>query len=500
MSLLVFPILIPLLAAVCAFFCGRRRLWQAYVSVGASVLQLGACGMLFSTVRQGGIQAEQMGGWPAPFGITLAADHLSAVMLVITAIIGLAANIYALADIDKRYQALGFHTLYQILIAAISGAFLTGDLFNLYVWFEVMLMASFGLLVMGGEPHQLDGGVKYVTLNLIATLMFITGLGLLYALTGTLNMAHLYVKVQAVDNPALMTTVAMLFIMAFGLKAGAFPLFFWLPASYHTPPPAIAAVFSGLLTKVGVYALIRAFTLIFIQDVAATHGLILIMACFTMVVGVLGAAVQNAFRRILAFHIISQVGYMILGLGLYTRLALAGAVFYLIHHIIVKANLFLISGLVSKIYGHDDLKHLGDLYQRSGLMAVLFIIPAFSLAGFPPLSGFWAKFVLIQASLEKGAYLPAALALVVGLLTVYSMTKIWIAVFWEPPPEVEKPTPPGKEVGIGLPLLVPVMILAAMTVVIGLGAQPLMEVALAAADELLAPQQYVQAVLVGEGS
>ncbi len=497
MSLLVLPILIPLLAGVGAFLCGRRRRWQTYVSMGGSILQLVICGMLLGTVRQSGIQAEQMGDWPAPFGITLVVDHLSAVMLVITAVIGLAANIYALVDIDRRYQALGFNTLFQILIAAISGAFLTGDLFNLYVWFEVMLMASFGLLVMGGKPRQLDGGVKYVTLNLIATLMFITGLGLLYALTGTLNMAHLHTKVQAFEAPGLMTTVAMLFVMAFGLKAGAFPLFFWLPASYHTPPTAIAAVFSGLLTKVGVYALMRVFSLIFVQDVATTHGLILVMACFTMVTGVLGAAVQNAFRRILAFHIVSQVGYMILGLGLFTPLALAGAVFYLIHHIIVKANLFLISGLVKRVYGHDDFKKLGSLYQRSGLLAVLFLIPAFSLAGFPPLSGFWAKFILIQASLETGAYAAAAVALVVGLLTVYSMTKIWIAVFWEPAPANGPRNGNPAPVAMPLPLVLPVAVLAAMTVAIGLGAQPLMAIALAAAEEMLNPQVYVQAVMGG---
>ena len=497
MSLLVLPILIPLLAALVAFLCGRRRLMQTYVSIGASLLQMGFTGMLLVKVRQGGILAEQMGAWPAPFGITLVADHLSAVMLVVTAVIGLAANIYALADIDRRYQALGFHPFFQILIAAISGAFLTGDLFNLYVWFEVMLMASFGLLVMGGEPRQLDGGVKYVTLNLIATLMFITGLGLLFALTGTLNMADLHAKVQLSDAPGLMTTVAMLFVMAFGLKAGAFPLFFWLPASYHTPPTAIAAVFSGLLTKVGVYALLRVFSLVFVHDVATTHHLILVMACFTMLTGVLGAAVQNAFRRILAFHIVSQVGYMILGFGLFTPLALAGAVFYLVHHIIVKANLFLISGLVKRLGGHDDLKKLGGLYQRSGFVAVLFLIPAFSLAGFPPLSGFWAKFVLIQASLETGAYLSAAVALVVGLLTIYSMTKIWVAVFWEPAPAGGVAMTGETDAALPWSMLGPVAVLAAVTLALGLGAQPLLDIALAAAEELMDPQGYVQSVLGG---
>ena len=498
MSLLILPILIPLSAAIGAFFCGRRRLWQTYVSVGGSVLQLGACAMLLATVHRSGIQAEQMGGWPAPFGITLVVDHLSAIMLVIAALIGLAANIYALADIDRRYQALGFHPLFQILIAGICGAFLTGDLFNLYVWFEVMLMASFGLLVMGGTQRQLDGGVKYVTLNLIATLMFLTGLALLYAMTGTLNMADLHLKVQASGHPALITSVAMLFIMAFGLKAGLFPLFFWLPASYHTPPPAIAAVFAGLLTKVGVYALLRVFTLIFTRDVAATHSLLLIMACLTMLTGVLGAAVQTEFRRILGFHIISQVGYMVLGLGLLTPLALAGSVFYLIHHIIVKANLFLISGLANRIGGSDALDALGGLYRRAGGLAVLFVIPAFSLAGFPPLSGFWAKFILLKASFEAGAYLAGAVALVVGLLTVYSMTKIWIAVFWAPPPEGASRNSIAQQDRWAVPaLVVPVAVLAALTVAIGIGAQPLMDLALIAADELLAPERYVQAVMGG---
>jgi multicomponent Na+:H+ antiporter subunit D len=497
MSLLILPILIPLSAGVAAFLCGRRRLWQSYVSLGGSLLQLGACAMLLVTVRQDGIQAVQMGSWPAPYGITLVVDHLSAIMLAITAIIGLAANVYALVDIDRRYQALGFHTLFQILITGICGAFLTGDLFNLYVWFEVMLMASFGLLVMGGEPRQLDGGVKYVTLNLMATLMFITGLGLLYAQTGTLNMADLHLKVQAAGHPALMTSVAMLFIMAFGLKAGLFPLFFWLPASYHTPPPAIAAVFAGLLTKVGVYALLRVFTLIFTRDVAATHGLILTVACLTMVTGVLGAAAQTDFRRILGFHIISQVGYMVLGLGLLTPLALAGSVFYLIHHIIVKANLFLISGLAQRIGGSDDLKALGGLYRHAGGLAVLFLIPAFSLAGFPPLSGFWAKFILLKAAFDAGAYLAGAVALVVGLLTVYSMTKIWIAVFWDAPGGDGTRLPEGRGRWASPALVLPVAALAAMTVAIGIGAQPFMEMALTAAEELLAPERYVQAVLGG---
>ena len=298
-----------------------------------------------------------------------------------------------------------------------------------------MLMASFGLLVLGQDRRQLDGGVKYVVINLFSTLLLITGIGLLYGLTGTLNMADLHVQIQSIEDQGILTAVAMIFMVAFGIKSALFPLFFWLPAAYHTPPIAVSAIFAGLLTKVGVYALIRMFTLIFTNNMPYTSTVLLIVATLTMITGVLGAASHNEFRRILSFHIISQVGYMVLGLALHTSLALAGAIFYLIHHIIVKANLFLVSGVVRQLRGSLELSGLGDIYRTNKWGAVLFFIPAFSLAGFPPLSGFWAKMMLIRASLDIHQYLVAGLAAAVGLLTVYSMTKIWGEVFWKPAPD-----------------------------------------------------------------
>ncbi|MCG8691329.1 MAG: hypothetical protein MI806_08985, partial [Minwuiales bacterium] len=418
--LLVLPIAVPFATAVLAFLFRANGPAGRWLSIGGSVLLLAASVGLMLVVLQRGVIAAQMGGWPAPFGITLVADLLSAVMVVITAITGLAVAIYALADIDARREALGYHVLFHVLLAGVSGAFLTGDLFNLYVWFEVMLIASFGLLVLGGDREQLDGGIKYVALNLVSTAMFLSGIGLLYGLTGTLNMADLHVAVREVENTGLLTVVAVLFMVAFGVKAAVFPLFFWLPASYHTPPVAISAVFAGLLTKVGVYALIRMFTMVFTQDIGYTHGLLLVIAVLTMLTGVLGAAAQNEFRKILSFHIVSQIGYMVLGLALYTPLALVGAVFYLVHHIIVKANLFLVSGIANRLTGSFSLTAIGGLYKSSPLLAVLFLVPAFSLAGFPPLSGFWAKFLLVKASLDIGAYLVAGIALLVGILTVFS--------------------------------------------------------------------------------
>ncbi len=492
---LVLPILVPLATALLCFALRGPSPAQRFVSVAGAAALLAAALFLLREVLAGGILVAQMGDWPAPFGISLVADRLAAIMVVITGIVAVAVAVYALADIDERRQRYGFHPLFHILLTGICGAFLTGDLFNLYVWFEVMLIASFALLVLGGERAQIDGAVKYVALNLISTVMFLSAVGLLYGMTGTLNMAELSLRVREVENTGLLSAVAMLFLVAFGIKAAIFPLFFWLPAAYHTPPVAVSAVFSALLTKVGVYALIRVFTLIFTHDVGYTHQAMLIVAALTMVTGVLGAAAQTEIRRILSFHIISQIGYMILGLALFTPLGLMGAVFYLVHHIIVKANLFLVSGVANRLGGSFDLNALGGLYAERGWLAILFLIPAFSLAGFPPLSGFWAKLLLIQASLEIDAYWVAAVALVVGLLTIYSMTKIWNQAFWRPRPEnTPIPVVPVSR-GDLLLLTVPIAAMAALTLVIGIWVQPFLTLASEAAAELLNPAVYVAAVL-----
>jgi multicomponent Na+:H+ antiporter subunit D len=487
------PLVIPFAAAVAAYLL-RAGPWGRRVSVTGSVAALVAAGVLMAVVLDRGVVAAQMGEWPAPFGITLAVDLLSAVMVVITAITGLAVAIYATADIDARCERLGFHALFQVLLGGVTGAFVTGDLFNLYVWFEVMLISSFGLLVLGGSREQIDGGVKYVLLNLVSTVLFLAGTGLIYGLTGTLNMADLARTLPTVENQALVTVVAMMFMVAFGVKAAVFPLFFWLPAAYHTPAFSVSAVFAGLLTKVGVYALIRVFTLIFTGDTGYTHGVLLWVACFTMAVGVLGAAAQSDVRKILSFHIVSQIGYMILGLALLTPLALAGAVFYLVHHIIVKANLFLVSGVAHRIAGGTELGRIGGLY-RSALLAALFLIPAFSLAGFPPLSGFWAKFLLVKAALEVESWVVAGVALAVGLLTIFSMTKIWAEAFWKPHPGGSEPRLAELSAPARAALVGPIAALAVLTCAIGLFPQPFVAFAERSAAQLLDPTAYIEAVL-----
>ena len=493
----IIPILIPMLAGALCLTCWRWRLVQRWISVLSGAGLFIASLVLLHKVQTDGIQVAWMGSWPAPYGITLVADLLSAIMVVVTGVIGLAVAVYSLATMTRSHEAFGYYPLLHLMLAGVAGAFLTGDIFNLYVWFEILLIASFGLMILGGERAQMEGAIKYVTLNLISSAMFLTAVGLLYGYAGTLNMADLAVKLNGPEQSGLVTVIAMLFLVAFGIKAAAFPLFFWLPASYHTPPVAISAVFAGLLTKVGVYALYRVFSLIFVQDTGFTHGTVLMaMGIFTMVTGVLGAAAQFEVRRILSFHIISQIGYMLVGLALFTPLAVAGGVFYIFHHIIVKTNLFLVSGVMYRYHGSYDLAKLGGLYRSAPWLAALFMIPAMSLAGLPPLSGFFAKFTVIKAGVIEGHWLMVAMALIVGLLTLYSMVKIWAEAFWKGLPEDAKPLRGQQDPHLYV-LYAPIAALALITLTIGFGAEWFVQLAMATADQLLSPAGYIDAVLGG---
>jgi multicomponent Na+:H+ antiporter subunit D len=493
--LLVLPIALPFLTAIAALILRRSRGDLAVSLAGAVALLLAGVALL-SEVLSGGPVAVQMGGWAAPFGITLFADILSAAMVLITGIVAVATVLFSVRDVRDDERRVGFHPLTHALLAGVCGAFLTGDIFNLYVWFEVMLIASFGLLVVGGRREQMDAAVKYVGLNLIATLAFLTGVGLLYGAAGTLNMADLHLVLAERQTETAVLASAALLLFAFGAKAAMFPLFSWLPASYHTPAFATSALFAGLLTKVGVYALLRVFTVVFDGGSPAIGGVLLVGAVLTMVIGVLGAAAQNETRKILSFHIISQIGYMVLGLALFTPLAIIGAIFYLFHHIIVKANLFFLAGAIAWKTGGERLDRIGGLYKAAPLLSVLFLIPALSLAGIPPLSGFWAKFIIVQASLESRDWLIAFAALAVGLITLYSMTKIWLAAFWTDHPD------PGHDLTRPLPatMLVPILVLAGLTVIVGLGAGPLYAVAEEAAVTLLDSSVYVGTVLGPEAA
>lgn len=497
------PVLLPLLSGTISLLFWRSRPMQRFIAVAGNIALLLVSIWLFVEVLADGYITMQMGNWPAPFGITLIADMLSAVMILLTGIIGLAMGIYSLASTGRGHEKFGYYPLMHLLLAGVAGAFLTGDIFNLYVWFEVMLVASFALLILGGEREQMEGAIKYVTLNLLASVIFLTAVGLLYGTVGTLNMADIALRLDAAEHSGMVEVLAVMFMVAFGIKAAAFPLFFWLPASYHTPPVAVSALFAGLLTKVGVYSLFRVFTLMFDQTMGYLQDIMLWGAVLTMVTGVLGAAAQYEFRRILSFHIVSQIGYMILGLALYTPLAIAGGVFAIVHNMVVKTNLFLISGITYRLQGTYQLKKMGGLYRERPWLAVAFFISAFSLAGIPPLSGFFAKFVLVRAGLEAEAYVATGFALAVGLMTLYSMVKIWNEVFWKALPEENhvpaSQTPVGDDGRLLKPSLwmmyLPVVVMAIMSLLIGLFAEPIMYVMALVGEQLMSPSGYIEAVL-----
>ncbi|KHT65115.1 NADH/ubiquinone/plastoquinone [Photobacterium gaetbulicola] len=489
---LTLPVVISLLTATGAFFVRHNHKAINWISGSSAILSVFCSVQLLADITTNGPYAVAFGNWMAPFGIVFVADFLAVAMTVITAIIGAVTVFYAMADLKHKPSYGLYHVLFHVLLAGVYGAFLTGDIFNLYVWFEVMLIASFGLMIVDAERKQIDGAVKYVLLNLISTLVFLLAIGLTYGATGTLNLADLHLKFPGVETQ-IATLLSALFLFTFAIKSALFPLFAWLPASYHTLPSAVVALFAALLTKVGVYALIRVFTLLFPLTETGWQPLLIWVSGLTMLTGVLGAASQFDIKKILSFHIISQIGYMIMGLALYTPIAIAGAIFYIIHHIIVKANLFLIGGFIERKYGTSKLHHLGGVYKAMPWLAFLFLIPAFSLAGFPPLSGFWGKFLVIKASIINDYNILAATALVVGLLTIFSMTKIWSEAFWKAPAAEQT----AQELALPTTLLycLPIATLTVMTITIGLVAQPFFEFANQAAEQLLNPVQYIHAVM-----
>ncbi len=498
MNPLLAPLLAPLISALAGLLFARSsiRVQKVIGLMGTVLNSAGAAWLTVAVVQsENGVFALRAGSWDGPFGIVLAGDRLSAGLVSVSAVIALATAIYSMTAINDRRIRLHYFPLFHFLMLGVNGAFLTADLFNLYVWFEVMLISSFVLIALGNEKAQLEGALKYVALNLVSSALFLSAAGLIYGITGTLNFADLAVRLgDSEENVTLISTSAFLLLVSFGIKAGAFPLFFWLPASYHTPPVAVSALFAGLLTKVGVYALIRAYTISFSAFAETIQPILIFTAAATMVTGVLGAAAQFEIRRILSFHIISQIGYMLMGLALLTAASLAGAIFYIIHHIIVKANLFLIGGMVEKLKGTSQLKKIGGLYHTAPLLGILFLIPALSLGGIPPLSGFWAKFIVIKAGLEAHAYILVGVALVVGVLTLYSMTKIWAEAFWKAQPD-DVGTPPEKPGRLTAAMVIPTVSLAALTLFIGFWAEPLFAFSEEAAELLVNPQPYIDAVL-----
>ncbi len=504
-TVLALPVALPLIfGALGMLFQSARpprrvRVQQAFTGIGLGANLVLALVLLIYALN-GGRVAYQMGLWPAPFGISVYLDALTAIMLAMVGLLSVVIFPFALATIDAERARAGFFPMMLFLLMGANGAFITGDLFNLYVFYEVLLMSSFVMLTLGGTPSQINGGIRYVVLNLMGSMMLLLAAGITYGTLGTLNMAHIAVRMG--QAPYLVQAViAGLLLIAFGAKAATFPLFFWLPSSYHTPHPVVTAIFSGVLTKVGMYSMFRTFPLFFPWLLNDWQPMLMTVAGLTMVIGVLGAFAQPTIRRLLSFHIISQIGYMVMGLAVAMTpnafgvgFGLALAILFLMHNQLVKTALLLGGGAVELEMGTGKLNELGGLVKQMPVQATLFLVAAFSLAGFPPTSGFIGKLGLLEVTFSAGQWVIAAVSIVVSLLTTMSMIRLWQYVFWGKPHRAQ-PLQHGRTPHQAtLMTTAPVAILVALSLLIGVAAQPALDMVQVAANQAIDRAGYVQVV------
>ena len=434
-SLVPLLVTLPLLGAGVALIFGRRRRVQVGVSIVTLTLTLViASVLLYAVDSTGQALAVSVGGWPIPFGIILYVDRLAALLVVVSSIVLLAVLLFSVgqgaADGDDDTPVTIFHPSYLILAAGIFNAFIAGDLFNLYVGFEILLVASYVLITLGSTESRIRTGVVYIVVSLVSSILFLAAIAAIYGALGTVNIAQLAERMSELPD-ATQLVLHLMLLLAFSIKAAVFPLSFWLPDSYPTAPAPVTAVFAGLLTKVGVYAMIRTETQIFRDNDVNT--LLLVVALATMIVGVLGALAQAELKRILSFTLVSHVGYLVFGLAIATPVALGATIYYMVHHIIVQTTLFLAVGLVERRAGSTSILKVKGLMRAAPVIAVLYFIPAINLGGLPPFSGFIGKFALFDAAAQVGT--PLMYVLIVGgiitsLLTLYTLMRAWNLAFW----------------------------------------------------------------------
>lgn len=508
--LIILPVAIPLIVgALSIMLRGYPRVSPVLTLLAMGVLVINGVALLARVLHEGPI-AMTMGNWLPPFGISFAVDALGATLSLTGVAIAFLSTVYALGEVDTAANRAGFYAMLNILLAGVNGAFLTGDIFNLYVWFEVFLISSFGLIILGGERLQLDGAVKYCFLNLLATTMFLIATAYLYGTVGTLNMADLSGKLAAAPADPQFLPISLLLLVGFGMKAAAFPLYFWLPASYHTPKPVVSALFAGLLTKVGVYALLRTFTVIM---PAASEGplfdILFAVAIGTIVIGLFGALAETNLRRMLGYLLISGIGVLLVGLSLRTQAALSAMIFYTVHSMVVMTALYFLAGSIERTGGGSSLRDVRGLYLAGPLIALLFLTLGLALAGFPPLSGFWPKALLINEALAEQAYTAVAALILNGIISTIVIGRAWSLLFWRPRPEVAapaaislsaaaNPAPPqldGASSRGQLLMVGPAVALTLAAIALGLFPAPLLDLANEGAAHLLDPSAYIRAVL-----
>jgi multicomponent Na+:H+ antiporter subunit D len=495
-GLAVWPVVTPLGAAALTVLLRHRPALQRGIMEAAVGLTLAGAAVLVCAVERAGPVVMAFGGWSPPFGISFVADLLGAILCTAAGLVALAVAIFARADVRARRRRAGFDPLFLGMLAAVNGAFLTGDIFNLYVWFELMLVTALGLVTLDRRRAQIDGALRYAAMSMMGATFMLVGIGLIYGETGTLDMAHLSAALVGRAPSVTLTVSAYLLLAGLGLKAGLFPLFFWLPASYHTAPSGVGAALAGLLTKAAFCASLRFLVVVFGvgnggASVPGLPPLLALLAATTMLVSVLAAIAQVDIRRVLAFHVMGQVAYLVMGLALATSLGSAAAIFYTVHTMLVQTGLFLAAGAIARAGRGYDLRDLGGIIGEHPFFSALFAVLALSISGVPPLSGFWAKALLIDAAFRArtpwSGWL-AIIALLTGFLTLYSMSMAWTQAFWRP-----RPGGPRTVHRIPAAMVAAVALMAACTLSLGFGIEPAVRLARGAERQLGSGQPAIHA-------
>lgn len=489
-NLLILPILLPFLFAVILLFLKENIRAQRLLTIVGLVVSLAAALRLIWKVKTAGVQTITLGSWPAPFGISLVSDMLSVLLVTTSILITILIVLYSFTAIGEARERFYYYPAVLFMLTGINGAFTTGDIFNMFVFFEVLLIASYVLIVLGGEKRQLRESIKYLLVNVISSALFVVTVGLLYSVVGTLNMADISAKIAEVGQPGIITVIAVLFLLVFGIKGALFPLYFWLPGSYSAPPMPVLALFGALLTKVGLYAITRTYTLFFIHDVAFTHELLLVLSVLTVIMGCVGALAYFDLKQIIIYNIIIAVGVILFGVSQMNEAGMSGAIFYLIHDMLIKAALFILIGIIISVTGTSNLRNMGGLMKTHTSLGWMYLITVFGLVGIPPLSGFIGKLLIVQGGFEAGNTWATVIILISSIIVLLSAMRIFVYAFWGEPVKLPKSDRRSyrKE-------MLPATLLVVISIVYGVSTEWLIPYMADASDILLNPSIYIDAVL-----
>ncbi|MDN4492865.1 Na+/H+ antiporter subunit D [Ureibacillus aquaedulcis] len=492
-NFLLFPIIIPFFFAMILMFGRNNIAYQRITTLFGLVLSIICAAGLVSKVYEDGPQIVTFGNWPVPFGITMVSDMVSALLVLTTLILALFIVWYGFASIGKEREKFFYYSGIMFILTGVNGAFTTGDIFNLFVFFEVLLMSSYLLIVLGGEKAQLRESIKYILVNVISSALFVITVAYLYSVVGTLNMADISLKIAEIDQPGILTVIAVLFLLVFGMKAAIFPIYFWLPSAYSAPPIPVLALFGALLTKVGVYSITRTYTLFFTHDLSFTHELLLILSILTIVAGCIGALAHFDVKQIIIYNIVIAVGVILFGVAQMNEAGLEGAVLYLIHDMIIKAALFMLIGIVIYVTGTTNLRKMGGLMKTYPALGWFYLIAAFGLVGVPPLSGFIGKLLIVRGGFEAANTWTTILVLASSIIVLLSAMRIFIYAFWGEQGQLSSKVQKNKYNR----LFIPTALLVVLSIFYGIGTEWLMPFMGDAAKVLVDPSIYTNAVMKG---